>query len=266
MSKITTLLLLMVSMNLFSQEQFFVGKDSELLINKKVVLKEGKSFYSGFYKDSKIKKLLYKDGVGNNPDKLKGIEFTVVKTMNNPNTYCLGKDLVLVLVSEKTRVIYYAYDPKHADLFELNVIGGITIPEGFLCSRIEIEEDKFSSKITARTPRQYEYSLVKVQENGKSNIYLKLQSYGTTLNINKKGLKVLFSDGTVLTKPEAKIDYKTESGTKGWTYSCFVSLNEDDIKLLISKTITDYSLYVYEKKMKASNASELKEYLKCMAK
>jgi hypothetical protein len=266
MSKITTLLLIMISMNLFSQEQFFVGNDSELLIGKKVTLKEGKSFYSGFYKDINIKKLLYKEGVGNNPDKLKGIEFTVIRTMTNPNTYNLGKDLVLALESERTGTIYYAYDPKHADLFELSIVGGFIIPQEFLCQRLEIEKDKFSSKVTTRTPLQYEYSIIKVEDNEKINIYLRLQSYGTTLNINEKGLKILFSDGSILSKPEADIDYKSATGTDGWTYSCFISLNEDDIETLRSKIITDYSLYIYERKMKDSNALELREYLKCMTK
>lgn len=264
MKKITTLILILISMNLFSQEQFFVGEDSELLIGKKVTLKEGKSYYSGFYKDSKIKKLLYKDGLGNNPDKLKGIEFLVTKTITNPNKYNLGKDLVLILESEKTGTVYYAYDPESSESFELNIIGGITLPEGYLCKYLEVEKDKFSSKVTTRTPTNYEYAIIKVVENNEITIYLKLQSYGSTLNINEKGLKILFSDGTIITKPDEKIDYKSESGTKGWTYSCFFSLNIDDLDKLSKKTITDYSLYIYEREIKDSNAIELREYLKCM--
>jgi hypothetical protein len=264
MKNITTLLFLLISIATFSQEQFFVGEDSELLIGKTLTLKEGKSFYSGFYKDSKIKKLLYKDGVGNNPDKLKGLEFTVTGTMENPNKYNLGKDLVLVLENEKTGKVYYAYDPKHADLFLLDVVGGLTPPEGFLCKRLESEKDKFSSKTTTRTPTQYEYSISKIEENGENTIYLRLQSYGTTLNINKKGLKILFSDGTVIEKPDVDVKYKSASGTKGWTYSCFIKLEEEDIKTLTTKTITDYSLYIYEREMKSANALELREYLKCM--
>lgn len=266
MRKIATLLIILTSMNLFSQEQLFIGENSELLIGKKVTLKEGKSYYSGFYKDNRIKKLLYKKGVGNNPNKLKGIEFVVVKTLNNPNKYNSGKSLVVVIESEKTGVVYYAYNPKYAELFELNVVGGFTFPEGFLCKQLEIEKDKYSSKITTRTPTQYEYSIVKIEENDTSSIYLKLQAYGRTLNINKKGLKILFDDGSVLIKPEAKIGYKNEKGTKGWTYRCFIRLNENDIETLTSNKITDYSLYIYERKMKDSNAIDLKEYLKCMTK
>lgn len=266
MKTIATILFITISMNLFSQEQFFVGSDSELLLNKKVTLKEGLSYYSGFYKDSKITKLIYKQGTGNNPDKLKGIEFTVTNVMTNPNKYNLGKDAVLVLESEKTGTIYYAYDPKHSELFELNIVGGITIPEGYLCKRLTSEKDKFSNKVTTTTPDNYEFVIIKVEENNISNIFLKLQSYGTTLNTNEKGLKILFSDGTVMTKPDVKIDYSNAAGTRGWTYSCFIKLNEEDIQLLSSKSITDYALYIYERKMKESKAIELREYLKCMSK
>src|SRR5680860_705115 len=111
MKRITTLLILVVSLSVFSQEQFFVGENPELLVGKSLTLVEGMSYYSGFYKDSKLKRLLYKDGTGNNPEKLKGIEFTVTETMANPNKYALGKDLVLVIKSVETGTVYYAYDP-----------------------------------------------------------------------------------------------------------------------------------------------------------
>ncbi|MUH38259.1 hypothetical protein D9O36_20615 [Zobellia amurskyensis] len=264
MEKIFTLLFLFISLITFSQEQFFVGENPELLIGKQVTLIEGMSYYSGFYKDSKLKRLLYKDGTGNNPDKLKGLKFTVTETMANPNKYALGKDLVLVIESEETGTAYYAYDPKHADLFSLNVVDGFAPPEGFLCQKLKSEKDKYSSKTTISTPYQFEYSISKIQEDGKAIIYLILQSYGTTLNAGKKGLKILLSDDTVITKPEVEIKYKSASGTKGWTYSCIFPLHEEDITSLTSKTITDYSLYIYDREMKKSNALELREYLKCM--
>ncbi len=268
MKNIALSFFLLISITAYSQEQFFVGKDAELLIGKKVTVKEGISFYSGFYHDSNLKKLLYKDksGVGNDPAKLIGLEFIVTKSMVNPNKYNLGQDLVLVLENDKTGIIYYAYDPQVADLFLLNVVGGLMPPEGFLCQRLITEKDKFSSKITTRTPTEYEYSITRIEENGEKIIYLRLQSYGATLNINEKGLKVLFSDGTVISKPDEEINYTDASGTKGWTYSCFVRLDKEDINTFTIKTITDYSLGIYERKIKSTNALELREYLKCMIK
>jgi hypothetical protein len=248
----------------YGQEQFFVGKDADLLIGKSVKIKEGISYYSGFYKNEEMTKILFKKGIGNDPEKLMGITFSVIGSMKSPIKY--KNEIALILENKELGKVYYSYDPKYSDLFLLNVIGGFTPPDNFLCTRLISEKDKFSSKLTTYTPTEYEYAITKVEENGEIRIYLTLQSYGKTLNINQKGIKVLFSDGTVLIKPEAKIDYKFESGTKGYTYSCFLKLEKEDIVTLISKSITDYSLGIYERKLKESNAISLKEYLKCLTK
>lgn len=264
MKKITSIFLFLITITVFGQEQFFVGKDADLLIGKSVTVKEGISYYSGFYKNPEMTKLLFKKDTGNDPEKLMGITFSVIGSMKHPTTY--KNDIVLILENKELGKIYYSYDPKYSDLFLLNVVGGFTPPDNFLCTRLISEKDKFSSKLTTNTPTEYEYSITKVEENGETRIYLTLQSYGTTLNINQKGLKILFSDGTVLTKPDTKIDYKIESRLKGYTYSCFLKLEKEDIVAFTNKTITDYSLYIYERKMKSSNAFQLKEYLKCLTK
>ena len=264
MKKTTTLLLFLITLSLFGQEQFFIGKDAELLLGKSVTVKEGISYYSGFYKNAELTKILFKKDTGNDPEKLKGLTFLVIGSMKHPVSY--KHDIVLILENKELGKVYYSYDPKYSDLFLLNVVGGFSPPDNFLCTKLITEKDKFSSKLTTNTPEEYEYTIIKIEEDGETRIYLRLQSYGTTLNINQKGLKILFSDGTVLTKPEAKIDYKNESGLKGYTYSCFLKLDKEDIVSLTNKTITDYSLYIYERKIKDINAFNLKEYLKCLTK
>ncbi|GAA6766477.1 hypothetical protein AAFH68_24190 [Flavobacterium sp. CGRL1] len=42
-------------------------------------------------------------------------------------------------------------------------------------------------------------------------MYLRIPSYGTTVNVSKTGLKILFSDGEVLEKPDAKINSKVDT-------------------------------------------------------
>jgi hypothetical protein len=264
MKRIATLLLFIISLVASSQQQFFVGKDSDLLIGKSVTIKEGQSAYNEFYKNPGLTKILFKKGNGSDPDKLKGQIFEVKGSMKHPKSYV--SDIVLILENKEQGIVYYSYNPKYSDMFLLNVVGGFTPPDNFLCTRLITEKDNFSSKLTTNTPIEYEYSITKVEENGDTRIYLTLQSYGPTLNINKKGLKILFSDGTVLVKPDVKIDYKIESGLRGYTYSCFLKLEKEDIVAFTNKTITDYSLYIYERKFKNSNAFDLKEYLKCLTK
>lgn len=262
MKRIATLLLFITSFVTSAQQQFFVGKDSDLLTGKSVTIKEGKSSYSGFYKDSGLTKILFKKGIGSDPEKLKGQIFEVKGSMKHPKSYI--DEIVLILENKEQGTVYYSYMPKYESTFLLDVVGGLTPPEGFLCSRLSPLKDKFSSKVTIDTPTNFEYSITKIEENGANRIYLRLQSYGTTLNVGKTGLKVLFSDGTVMEKPDAKINSKVD--TAGYIYSCFINLNKEDIEILSSKTITDYSLYIYDRKIKDNNAYELKEYLKCLSK
>lgn len=262
MKRIATLLLFITSFATSAQQQFFVGKDSDLLTGKSVTIKEGQSYYNGFYKDSSLTKILFKKGNGSDPDKLKGQIFEVKGSMKHPKTYI--DDIVLILENKEQGTIYYSYMPKFESTFLLDVVGGLTPPEGFLCRRLSPMKDKFSSKVTTDTPINFEYSITKVEENGSNRIYLRLQSYGTTLNVGKTGLKILFSDGTVMEKSDAKINSKVD--TSGYIYSCFINLSKGDIEILSNKTITDYSLYIYERKIKDNNAYELKEYLKCLSK
>lgn len=264
MKRIITILLFVTTITASSQQQFFIGNDTDLLTGKIVTIKEGKSYYGDFYKNSDLTTRLFKKGNGSDPEKLKGLTFNVKGSMKNPKPY--KEEIILILENEKNGTVYYTYMPKYEDQFLLNIVGGLTPPDGFLCNRLVPEKDKFSAKLTTYTPENFEYTLSKIEENNESRLYLTLQSYGTTLNINKSGLKILFSDGTVMEKPNEKINFKNATGTKGWTYTCFLKLTKEDIEILKNKTITDYSLYIYERKLKDNNAFELKEYLKCLSK
>lgn len=262
MKRITIVLLFIITITASSQQQFFVGNDADLLTGKTVTVKEVKSSYGDFYKNSNLTTRLFKKGNGNDPEKLKGLTFTVKGSIKNPKAYL--QEIILILENEKIGTVYYTYMPKYEDLFLLDVVGGLIPPDGFLCNRLTPVKDKFSSKLITDTPSTFEYSITKIEENGTSKLYLKLQSFGTTLNLGKTGLKILFSDGTVMEKSDAKISSKIESG--GFTYSCFINLTKDDIEILTNKTISDYSLYIYERKLKDNNAFELIEYLKCLSK
>ena len=50
--------------------------------------------------------------------------------------------------------------------------------------------------------------LINTIEKGKTSIYLSVRVNGSTLNVGKKGLNILFEDGTKFTKAEASIDTK----------------------------------------------------------
>lgn len=95
--------------------------------------------------------------------------------MKHPKSYI--DDIVLILENKEQGTIYYSYMPKYESTFLLDVVGGLTPPEGFLCSRLSPLKDKFSSKVTTDTPINFEYSITKIEENGANRIYLRLQCW-----------------------------------------------------------------------------------------
>jgi hypothetical protein len=64
---------------------------------------------------------------------------------------------------------------------------------------------------------------------------------------------------------EEKIDVKVGSGT-GYSYSSFIRLTLDELKVFSLKSITDTRLYVYDNTVKEDSAEKIKEYLKCLIK
>ena len=106
---------------------------------------------------------------------------------------------------------------------------------------------------------------MKVIDRGETTIYLIVRVSGSTLNVGKEGLYILFEDGTKLIKPDAKIDVEVSSGS-GYVYSAFVPLSQSEIKLLINKDITDKRTYLYDGTVDNESAKEIREYLKCLTK
>ena len=99
---------------------------------------------------------------------------------------------------------------------------------------------------------------------GKTVYYLRLRTYGSTVNVNEKGVIVLFTDGTKWNKPSAEIDLDTDR--KGYEYSCFIQLSSSDLTLFKSKTIKKFRLYIYDETLEERFAESFKEYVNCIIK
>ena len=88
--------------------------------------------------------------------------------------------------------------------------------------------------------------------------------HGEGLNVNGKGVWILFEDGTKISKPNA--DLQIDVATNGYRYAGFIELTKNDIKLLTEKTMTDKRLVIYDGSIDTNSAVILKEYLKCLVK
>lgn len=280
---IITIILNLVFITTFGQK--FPVNNPEFLLNQIVKPKEiSESLQSKHYKKfflefDKEKKQFTKDEKENKPfpsgpsyslvsdyNKLNGKEFKVLAVYKTiPKNPLFSIKYVLEIENKDIGIVYYMYDPDFEDSIELEVIGELKYPENYFCDKIEYKKDKFENKETFYSPTENGIKFIKTVENGKSHFYLSVSTSGITLNVNEKGLYILFSDGTKISKPNEEIDVDVSSGS-GYDYSSFIQLTSTEIRQLTMKSITDFKLYIYEETIDDESALKIKEYLKCLSK
>lgn len=283
MNKISLLAFIAVTIlitNLSYGQESFPAERVDLLLDKtvkpKVISKSMqvyayKNFYSKF--DTLSKKLeKYKKQHRAYPNtsstsdynKLVGKEFNVVKIFSQKTAISLdeGRYFVLQLQNDELGTIYYDYDSKYDFNYELEVMGGLDLPEGFYCKDITIETDKFTGETKAISNYSEGISFIKVTKDEVSKIYLTINESGSTPNVGKKGLILLLENDKRIERVNAEIDVKT--GSRNYVYSAFIELSEAEIDLLLKNDIIADRLYIYDGEIK--NGKKLREYLKCLTK
>ena len=83
---------------------------------------------------------------------------------------------------------------------------------------------------------------IKVIIGSKVRYYLSLDTKGSTLNYGIKGVYVLFTDKSKWNRLNEKIDVTYDDG---YTYSSFIELFPNDLKLFQTKTISKFRLFIY---------------------
>ena len=108
---------------------------------------------------------------------------------------------------------------------------------------IEREKDDFTNEITIRTDVLKPISITKVINNNKAVYYLSLQTMGSTVNYNIKGVYLLFTDGKKWVKLNEDIDIDYDDG---FNYSTFIKLTPLELRLFQTKKVDKFKLYIYE--------------------
>jgi hypothetical protein len=108
---------------------------------------------------------------------------------------------------------------------------------------IEREKDDFTNEITIRTDVLKPISITKVINNNKAVYYLSLQTMGSTVNYNIKGVYLLFTDGKKWVKLNESIDIDYDDG---FNYSTFIRLTPLELRLFQTKKVDKFKLYIYE--------------------
>ena len=176
--KITLLFTLLLSQLMFGQN--FPGNNPNLLLGKdlKILPKiEGlhKFGYEGFFEDDAMDKVFeccdsYKSKYNNMVGRVfKVTEVTPIKDVSNDGRYKIK------LLSDKKETLYFEYESKYEHTFPFEVIGGLTVPPDFYCSKIETETDKFSETVRKFSPILDGIVFTKSTDKNESVIYLSIQ-------------------------------------------------------------------------------------------
>ena len=126
------------------------------------------------------------------------------------------------------------------------------------CSQLILRIDKFTGDTTFKSPSSAEFGTndliyfmkIKSSKYG-TRTYMHLKTYGSTLNVAKKGLVILLANGTKIEKPEQKIECEVGEESK-WVYSANINLTNDDIERIIISPITDFRLFIYDASVEAT--------------
>jgi len=128
------------------------------------------------------------------------------------------------------------------------------------CSNIEIKVDEFTGDKTYSIDMGHTYTGVgyttfeKVIHKTSSTIdtayYLTLCTFGRTCVVGKKGVIVIFTDGTKWEKQEQEIDEAVHSTLQGdwrdFRYTAFIRLEKNDLNLFSTKIISKFRLYIFD--------------------
>ncbi len=137
-----------------------------------------------------------------------------------------------------------------------------------LCNKIERIVDDMTGKITIGSPSEEAVPSLKLVKVilAKDTLYLfRLRTYGITLNISETGVIILFTDGTKMIK-ETKIAVDIGDETNSWLYKANITASSEDLKILATKTIKKFRLFIYDKDINEKEGNDFREYVNCILK
>lgn len=246
-----------------------VFSSQEDLKNKKVSFPDKHGITK---RDSLIGKVFYVNGAfidrGERVEKVKGGLFDI---------YYLE---VFDKVSDKKYYIKYFYDNSLSFPFyaypTIEVISkhGVDYANIYR-NALEYYQDDFTGEKTISSPSNLDiennknfYSetsplrLMKSKlKNGVIKYYLLMYAHDFDLTVSEKGAWVLFSDGSKLSKPMAKIGVNSGYG-RHFTYSCKIPITLSEFNLFKSKKVKKTRLYIHEEDMSSVNSTLLPLYAK----
>ena len=151
---------------------------------------------------------------------------------------------------------------------EFMVIDGVELPpkNEIYCSDFNTDYDKFEKTSTIYTGginNAIRFFKVK-KENEESYIDLYLRAYTTEPIVNKKGVKLIFDDGSLIELPNVDIDIEVSDrfNIGGYDLTAWISINKELHDKFYNNVLTDFRLYIVD--VTDINAKDLKEQYRCL--
>jgi len=277
-----TLILICITSNAQKFEHNYLGQDFLLYKDAFFKLKEDAitGFSYSFYSDLKYCQARYDNNViypekeyyfNTAKDSLVNRLF-IVENIIDKNGQTLvnsssDEPIFILKDSISKQLIYFKYNKKSEHDFCFNT-SKIKYDESIFCTKVERIVDDFTGEVKISSPIMIGEHLspiliYKFLKKGKATLYyLSLRTSGSTLNINKNGVTVLFEDGTKWNKQQAKVN--VDANSNGYDYSAFIQLNDAELITFITKKIKKIRLYIYDENVKPSDADKFRLFVKCI--
>lgn len=283
---ITMMLFMMVTTVSFGQtyNKYYFGEDVQLYKNSLLIIdttSTGSMSYL-FYGDLKYCQTLYNNNVlyptkeykfSTDKNKLKKRVFIVDNIIDKTGKEFSGKPnrintpFLIIRDTLTNEIIYFKYDSKYAtSSYGFPFLTNTSLPTEYFCDKLQVEVDDFNGETTIQNPytlttRQTVYKIIK---NSDTTYYLRLTSYGSTVNVGGRGVIILFDDGTKFEKPNVEIDVNV--GGKDYVYRCFIRLTKNEVRLFATNKISKYRLYIYDTTIDSFTSESLMNYFTCLLK
>ncbi len=138
------------------------------------------------------------------------------------------------------------------------------------CSKIKKEVDEFTDKVEYSTPSlkdgRSSIEIIKTKENDSASYasyYLYIITIGSILTVGGDGVILLLDDKTKIVKPDQEVHVRVTEDY-GYKYSSYISLTNEDIEILKSKSIDKFRLYIYDKDLSSVTSNSIQMYIQCL--
>lgn len=128
------------------------------------------------------------------------------------------------------------------------------------CAGITKTYDKFTKDTT------YSFSYInglKLQRFNNNSFRIISQVYDSYLTASGNYLTLLFSDHTTL-ELKSNIDVDYNRAGKNYVYTGVFFITEEQMQTIKEKLITDYRLFMFDRKVPLANAQKINNYAKCL--